>query len=411
MALSSMKLNENNSNIEGLEMNKNDSHNMLEEIQIAMQQDFYFPIFDRNGNFYLSHTQDISTEALKRLFLEREFVELVKKTKGPVFSFEKTIQGTKLLSESSLAKRFYELLSFPSGKIPEGFEPSENVNILRETIKRLNLQSLELSGNPMSVVGQSGVLEGEIVNSLITRLRESITSKSYKTAFEERKRLCFQAVHGTRRKIKRIVENRSVFIVRMDCSCPPDGSGVRPLAEMQELHGRFIQSIQSDPALRALLGVWWLRDFLSEIGHRYHSVIIFDAANGPNGLNVAPTVGDHWNSVTDGKGICFQHFPCQDNYRSWGAGYLPAYSPNEIEILLHSTKMMLSRDLYLRPKLWQKSPHFGMLQLPQQARSVGDLHRSSAPSPTCTVGSWTTSNFPSPNDFSRGPGLSRPWPI
>ncbi len=392
-------------------MNRNDSHNMPEETQIAMQQDFYFPILDRNGKFYRNHSQDISNEALKRLVMEHEFVELVKKTKGPVFSFEKSIQGTSLLSQSVLAKRFYELLSNPSGKIPAGFEQSENVNILGETIKSLNLQNIEFSCDPMTVVGQGGVLEGEIVNSLITRLRESTISKSYKTAFEERKRLCFQAVHGTRRKIKRVVDNRSVFIVRMDCFCPPDGSGVRPLAEMQELHGRFMQAVKSDPALSALLGVWWLRDFLSEIGHRYHSVIIFDAANGPNGLNVAPTVGAHWNSVTDGKGICCQHFPCQDNYRSWGAGLLPAYSSNGIEMLLHSAKLMLSRDLYLRPKQWQKFPHFGMLQLPQQARSVGDLHRSSAPSPICTVGSWTTSNLPSPNDVSRGQGLSRPWPI
>lgn len=392
-------------------MNKNDSHNMSEEIQIAMQQDSYFPIHDRNGNFYRNHSQDISDEALKRLFLEHEFVELVKKTKGQVFSFEKSIQGTKLLSQSGLAKRFYELLSNPSGKIPAGFEPSENVNILGETIKRLNLQKIEFSCDPMTVVGHGGVLEGEIVNSLVTRLRESITSKSYKTAFEERKRLCSQAVHGTRRQIKRVVDNRSVFIVRMDCFCPPDGSGARPLAEMEELYGRFMQAVKSDPALSALLGLWWFRDHWSEIGYRYHSIVIFDAVSGASGLNVAPTVGDHWNSVTDGKGICFQHLPCQDNYRSWGAGYLPAYSSHEIEILLHSTKLMLSRDLYLRPKQWQKSPHFGMLQLPQQARSVGDLHRSSAPSPICTVGSWTTSNFPSPNDFSRGLGLSRPWPI
>lgn len=382
-----------------------------EEIQIAMQQDFHFPISDRNGNWYLNRTQDISNESLLRLVLEHEFVELVKKTKGPVFSFEKSIQGTKLLSQSGLAKRFYELLSIPSGKVPAGFEQSENVNILSETIKRLNLHTLEFSCDPMGIVGQGGVLEGELVNSLITRLRESMTANSYKTAFEERKRFCFQAIHGIKRQIKRAVGNRTVFIVRTDCFCPPDGSGALPLEEMEQLHCQFLQAVKTDPTLTALLGVWWFRDHLSEIGCRYHWIVVFDAVKGASDPNMAHSVGHQWLSVTDGKGACFQHFPCQDDHRSWGAGYVPAYSSNEIEMLLHSTKLMLSRDLYLRPKQWQKYPHFGMLQLPRQAISARDLHHSSAPSPICTSNAWTTSNFPSANNSSWGPCLSRPWPI
>ena len=337
-----------------------------EDVYQALSADYHFQTVGIDGATYFQQSKDLSSVSLARIIQEHEFVEAVSKSSGPAFVFEKTLSGSKLTKSLPISRSFYDLLEIPKGDTPPLHEPSGYSKVLSEVALRLNLPSAPFSGNPMSMISVDGLLEGELVNTLVARLREAAKRKSLRDAILEQKRLTTQRFSTFRRYLHRLIQNYpNLYALRLDFGYTVDtAAGITK--EESAIHlNRFLSLLESDFIFNAFAGCWWRREYLSEVGNRYHLIVFVDSQKSPYDQAFLQFLGNNWNDITGGKGLCYNHTYRKDDYRSWGAGPVHNLWQDNQDLLLRGVKLMLAGECYLRLKKDLGTENAGMGKLPK----------------------------------------------
>lgn len=337
-----------------------------EDVYQAILADHCFRFIGVNGFLYWQQSKDLSNHTLERIIREYDFVESVSKSSSPAFVFEKTLSGSTLTKSLPIARSFYDLLAVLKGDTPPLYDTNEYSKILTEVALRLNFPSAQFSGNPLSPISIDGLLEGELVNTLVARLREAAQRKSVRDRVREQKRRYNQSFNTFRRYLHRLVQNHpSLYVIRIDLGYTVDAAGGISNEESVMHLNRFISLLESDSICDAFAGHWWRREYISEVGNRYHLILFVDSQKSPCDQAFLQFLWQHWNDITEGRGMCFNHTYREDDYRSWGAGTVHNLWQNNQEILLRGVKLMLAGDCYLRLKENNGIGNFGIGKLPK----------------------------------------------
>jgi hypothetical protein len=345
----------------------------------SIKWDYKYP-FMYMGNTQLILSKDfnnrVSIEYMEAL---ENFVDRAAKSKTLPFIFDKNLKETVLNTQNKLGKLFYELLNkqnnifnqnpyllntiIPNNhRIQHKYEVSENTAILHEVVSSLNLIGFNFTGEPKSKITNDGLLEGELINNLITCLQKATKRKSFKTRVEERKNEFSQSFLKTKRYIDRLCTNTpSLFGMQIVVCYQSEYANTITLAQSNRHLTKFLEALEADLKQGNPVGWWWKREYMSELGYFYYLIVFFDYLPIPTWFY--DTYKDHWSSVTGEQGETFTpNIPIRDFQR--GGSEVPRLS-NFIEGFVSTIQRMFMRDIYLRLERDPEFNHFGMGKFPK----------------------------------------------
>ena len=350
------------------------------------------------GDLQWVHSQDIQNEQpIAYWEAVEQFVESIAKSTEPAFVFNKNFAGTTLKKSHRLGKLFYDLLGLHNKNIvnssefkpynPEfsntfrirynysvrnKYEVSENMKIFYTVASDLNLHLAHFTGNPMSKISNDGlVLEGELINSFVTRLREATKRKSFKTKVEDRKKESSQNFIKTKRYVERLHANNPLcfYGVRMLMCYYNQYADSISLTKSNAHLMKFLDALETDSTLGSLVGYWWKREYMTETGYRYYLIVFFNIDYDQTLIhNIS---NNYWSSITENQGWYFIPIvPDRDYQRCNAIVPLQGGHIDNLNSLLSSIQRMFMRDLFLRLEYNQRFDHFGMGQLPKLTNTV-----------------------------------------
>jgi len=352
--------------------------------------DYQYPSINTSGNINWILSQDIgNSEYLSCMELEELFVDRVAKSTDLPFVFDKTLDGTVLKKVNPLGSLFYDLLRRYNGiavnpdktnpclifPVPAKFitfnfykhckyEVSENLKILRAIATDL-LNIVNFTGNPMqNLTPDYRLLEGELINSFVIRLRDAAKQKSFKKKLAERKKESTQNVTKTKRYIARLHENSlGLYGVPMVICYESQYANSITIKESDAHLMKFLESFETYSGNDSPVGWWWKREYIKELGYRYYLILFFDGQKTPNNpTEIQSFFGEHWRSVTGNRGAYF--IPPVGSEQTL---FMPG---NSLGSLLLNIQSRLMRDIFLRLKLDLQFAHFGMGKLPKSVNST-----------------------------------------
>lgn len=336
----------------------------IDELYNGIMTDALYYAPGYNGQHQWFPSSDITNDMIVGVLAEHDFLERVVKSSDLPFTIKKSFDGVTVGKTSALAKRF-NALPF-EGSEPPRYEVSEFSKVFRKVWVDLHLASVQFTGNPLSGITSDGLLEGELVNTFTLRLREAANKKSVKDAVDQRKRLTLQSVNDFKRYIARLAENNPCLqAVRVDFGFGPEYAKSILPQEAWGLVQKLIDVFEYDCDIR-LDGFWFKREFLSEIGCRYHFVIAYRGYpySGAE-IPLLQAITNHWKVITASRGTFLSHAYDPQNCRSIGVGSV--YDPN---ILFRAIKLMIDRDVFLRLTPIKFVPDYGMGLLPKKTKSL-----------------------------------------
>lgn len=308
-------------------------------------------------------SQDFQNEAfITYLEVREKFVDSVaKKGALPPFIFDRSLQETTLKKKNRLGKLFYNLsaMNAENRVITSQFDPnlpyevSENSKILSEVANQLSFNDITFTGNPMSKINTAGLLEGDLINTFVDRLRDAIERKAFQTKVAERKKDSTQCFKETKSFIEHLNANNldlygvpMVFCYRMELA-----SAIK-LADSDYHLKTFLKALETDSAPNSAIGWCWKREYITELSYCYHLVLFFGSSRiFYNPPSLQDTYRNYWNAATAGQGACFiPRIPDIELY-----GY-----PYSFPGLLSEIQRMLMRDIFLRLEPNPKFDHVGM---------------------------------------------------
>jgi len=353
-----------------------------------------------NGLTHWVQSQDVQDQQflITCLELAEEFVECVAKSTDLPFEFDKILEGARLKKKNRPGKLFYDLLwqqndspinpevgnpNLNSFKIQNfiriqfKYEVSENSKLLYNIASELNLNGVFFTGNPMSNIA-SGLLEGELINSLVIRLREAIKRKGFKNEMAERKKESTQSFTKTKHYVNRLYANSPLLYgMRMFFYYRSNHEGPSMLVESNKHLMKFLEPYETGSALSSPVGWWWKREYMSEVSYRYHLIFFFDGQKTPYDPRLIDLYGPQWVSVTGGEGAYVIPFVQEWDDLPSETGLFQQPQHDSLESLLSSMQSMLMRDVYLRLNPSKKIDHFGMGKLPKRVDEVPSNDRDS----------------------------------
>lgn len=350
---------------------------------------YSYPVTDATGHApdwrLSSDIQDV--RSIECMELEERFVDCVAKSTELPFVFEKTLNGTTLKKENRLGELFYELLSLqdeatnPDGrnqhlKLPTTFkiiyggrykhyEVSENLQILHSVAAALDLGKANFYCDPTLEMGDHWVLEGELINSFVTRLREATKRKSVKTNLAERRKDASQCFTKTKRYIDHLYANSpDLFGVHM-VLCYEKVDPDYPIS-LKESHGdlmKFLDTVETEPGKDYHVGWWWKREYMKELGYHYHLVLFFDGNDTQHGSTALRRFYEgEWRSATQNRGSSFMPFE-PDNGQKRRESY-NRETNNQLVSLTSNIQRIVLRDIFLKLNSHPKLENLSMGKLP-----------------------------------------------
>ena len=375
-----------------INLTKPTTHDALESIW----WDYHYPIINVHDNIEWELSQDFQNEeSLAYLEAVEHFVDSIAKSSDLPFIFDKNFAGTTVKKPNDLGELFYRLLGQQNKQIanPKEFKPysehpntfkirygysvrhkykvSENMESLYFLAGELQLNCANFTGDPLSKITNDGLLEGELINSLVTRLQETTKRKSFKTKVEERKKESSQSFNKTKRYVERLHANNPFccYGVRMVLCYQNQYEDSISLAESNAHLMKFLDALETDSTLGSPVGYWWKREYMTETSYRYYLIVFFNTNYDLTEIHNA--YSSHWTSITGYLGWYFIPIVPDKDYQRCNAIPFPqgGYS-DSLNSLLSSTQRMFMRDIFLRLESNKKFDYFGMGKLPKLADIV-----------------------------------------
>jgi hypothetical protein len=300
------------------------------------------------------------------------FVDQVINSKMPAFEIERTLNQTYCTNHSLISERFYQLMGqYQTCTIPKNILP-ENVKLFEEVLQQSGYYAIGLTGNPLTVISPTGMIEGEFVNSIIEQVRQGAKRKAIKTQKSARSRYSSNQFAKAKRMIDRCAEsfNNNIYVIRMDLDYGNNNIGVHKANE----HIKAFTGGLDEQFNHNVFGYLWDRSYWEATGYRHHFFLLLNAQDiDTSGIQAS------WHRITSGEGCSFEYHASTQHPKSWGCGWL---GQSYLHIL-DAVKAWIKRTdlLMLQPE--RDIEHCGVSKLPAPAKnfvsSVGWTSASLSP--------------------------------
>ncbi|AFL72650.1 hypothetical protein [Thiocystis violascens] len=308
-------------------------------------------------------SKDIQGFSSVRAEFEERLVRHIAKSNKLAFTINRTATSLDIKTEQPFSQLVYDLLRLPQAHYPPMMEVSESSKIIAHVLRALNLNNINFTGDPGTVIGENGFLEGELINNIIIRIREAAKGNEYKTKSNERRKLINEQIRITERNIAKFFKKTpSLYVVRKTFCYKHDVVNNISLQETDGHLQRFINALISDLPDCHILGCWWKREYITEASYRYSVVIFINSSNTLCGESFVE-IDSQWQLATDGIGVVCDYILSPYNGILGNVGSIGKEHDFYHSTLLSNMSGILKRDLYLRLKPHPDFKHFGMEML------------------------------------------------
>ncbi|MCK5921640.1 MAG: hypothetical protein KAG66_11915 [Methylococcales bacterium] len=322
---------------------------------------FTYPVKNNYHSNFLQLSRDVgSLEAIQTMVRIHYIVEHLTKSKQEAVKFETTIHGKNCLGVTPVGDALYRSLLQPHRFVtPPRQQLSEGLNAWEGVGQRIFGSTPIFQGNPMLPMNAQGVIEGELLNAFLIRLREATGRTLRQSERSLRRKDAQQAYNAKTKLVDRLKEHHpGLFGLSVALMYSQDYAGKVRLKDSAEHLQKLIDALKGDPWFGKSVGFMWTRHFLSEAGYRYNFVLLFDPEMTPVHTLNGSYVLQEWQASTKGAGLDY---------------VLPDFFRNADE-LLHEIKCAKAAAQFIRLIPDEKFPHFGVSELPS-TKSLSELEQ------------------------------------
>lgn len=318
------------------------------DIALMIFQDFQFPVIDQFGSIRWYTSADIrSGDYCASLLASEKLAKLISQTNGPAIIIDRRYGGTVLKKTTPAGKHFLE--TQPQNLFittPIGYLPSEAHQVLTKVAKDQNLGLVAFTQNPLALVNHNGLLEADLANSFVIRVREALELPSTKNRIETRKKQ-FQnrskMIHRNLDRLQLMAVHPRIVEVRLDYV----GGGKPFSLNDSDAHiTQFIADLQE--STYAPVWPFWKRQRTSEAGYNYRILLVYNSLFLDSVQSSIHHLVGLWQQVTEGRGIA-----------TWSLDF-----GADFKAAKRHAKMMFMRDMILQLQESPEQQHFGSGDMP-----------------------------------------------
>lgn len=224
----------------------------------------------------------------------------------------------------------------------------------------------------MAKIGVEGLLEGELINNLVTELRLVIKRPSFKKKADARKQESKHNFTYSKRYHTHLCKNSPyLYGIRLTLCYWGEEANPASLEKSDNHIQTFLEPLKTSELPNSPVGWWYKREHTTEAGYAYNLIIFFDRQKTPFNPTLIPNIyGPYWRSVTEGQGTYFiPPVPKRDCMRL-STGLLQQGIDDNVESLLLTMQCLLKRDNILKLEPSQGYSHIGMGKIPKSPKRV-----------------------------------------
>lgn len=313
---------------------------------------------DYNGNHCVLSRDVGSFECIATMIQIHNLVEHVASSGQEAVKFETTIHGKNCLGVTPVGDALYCSLLQPHRFIPPPRQQlSEAVMAWEDVAQRILGSAPNFQRTPMLPMNGQGVIEGELLNAFLIRLREATGRTLYRSERSQRKKDAEKAYSSKAKLLDRLQgQHPGLFGLSIALMYSQDYAENVRLKDSADHLEELIETLNDDPWFGKSVGFMWTRHFLSEAGYRYNLVLLFDPEMSPIHTINGTYVLHEWQAITKGAGLDY---------------VLPDCFRNADE-LLYEIKCSKAAAKYLRLIPDKKFSHFGVSEL-SSTKSLSEL--------------------------------------
>lgn len=269
-------------------------------------EDYTIPVNNQHGGINFLLSRDIGAiEGIVTQVQIHNLVQQIAKSEQPAVKFETTIHGKTCLAITAIGNELYRILLSQHRFIrPPRQVLSDEINLWDEITCRILGSNAHFLGDPMYPINGQGEIEGELLNSLVIRLREATRRKAYKSKRDQHRKDVQRIFTATTKLVTRLLElHPALFGVRFDLMYRQECSEDIILMESAEHIQGLIEALKGSLWFENSGGYFWTRKFLSETGYRITLFLLFDANTTPINMNGRRYALQKWLEITKGTGL------------------------------------------------------------------------------------------------------------
>lgn len=302
-----------------------------------------------------------------RALFDKAFVSRLKRTSSPAHDIRRTLKGIELPKITDFGQMTDTVLTVRDIETPVELDVSEETRLLDSAWNDHELHGYHFWGMPTRVVGPDGVTESDLANNYVHHVRELIASKRFLSRYQARKAESLSRAATIKRDIERVATVYSgLYVHRLDLDCGIGNEAGQDAATMIKHVNNFLTELEANESL-ASLGYIWCREFLEEVGYRFHITLFYNHQLTPCNETTVKTIGELWSKITDAKGRCFDAALLPSSHRAHGTYRVgDSYA---ITALIESWRWLCMRNLLIRLKPHKRMSDFG-IKMPSIAETM-----------------------------------------
>lgn len=211
---------------------------------------FTYPVKNNYHSNFLQLSRDVgSLEAIQTMVRIHYIVEHLTKSKQEAVKFETTIHGKNCLGVTPVGDALYRSLLQPHRFVtPPRQQLSEGLNAWEGVGQRIFGSTPIFQGNPMLPMNAQGVIEGELLNAFLIRLREATGRTLRQSERSLRRKDAQQAYNAKTKLVDRLKEHHpGLFGLSVALMYSQDYAGKVRLKDSAEHLQKLIDALKGDP--------------------------------------------------------------------------------------------------------------------------------------------------------------------
>ena len=341
------------------------------DAMMAIQSDMVVPNKTGVG---LQWYQENDRNLLDLIAADLALIDAIDKNSTMPFQFNKTMNQIDLIKYSDIAAKSYAVLQARKYKIelPQ-YERGIDTQAIDLIQKYLLIDPFRLTGQPLAFVNAGGLMEGELLNSFVSRLREFVKSKNFRINKNAQAKLINQSTTKVIRLIDRLQANcAGMYAILLTFTISESTNTMVDLKPSKKLLENLVGQL-SEVYQAGLLGWFCKREYASNTGYRLNFVLFFNPQYVVYDDTTYQRICCIWESITAGSGRCFNYPNFLVDQYSSKQPLNPKYGQH-INLIAFIAKSMFKRDGLLSLKSQGQLPNFWLSDMPPAARVLANTY-------------------------------------
>ncbi len=222
-----------------------------------------------------------------------------------------------------------------------------------------DLYFLQREANSSRLFYEDALYLADKLNDFVAYIEGEYGKGEFKKQMSNFKRLSDKNYDGLTEYIDGLFKRYSkLLVLRVDLGYRKEGAGkeagpeILSFGEVKNDHATFLRSLKSylkkTFGKKGLVGYVWKLEFAPEKSWHYHMILFLDGQASREDVTIARMVGDHWEAVTEGRGMYYNCNARKESYTNQGIGLIDHRDMDRRNGLRQAARYLVKTDYYIK---------------------------------------------------------------